>query len=364
MMKRDARTITFFYSDGVEKQTAEPIARDAEKRGYKVKFTDNLLEKADIGVYCQHVSFPENSNFSVTMLHDLGQGHNRWPNIWKGEPWDQFDIGILPGPLWAQRWQSCCDHPYTRPEKGVYELGWPKADSLFTDDSKVQKLRESLDLQHEVTVLYAPSWENNGKQDEFVQALKDLPVNLLLKQAPWSDAYSHILDNIEEMDKLHRNYKENVHVIDRNVGIFDCIALSDVIVSEESSVLIEALLLDVPGISAIDWTIPDCQPPRLADVPFDFVIKTMKKDLRKSVEDVLGNIESHIEKLQALKKDNFSYLGSSSEKIMDVIDHHILGSKTDCKPIEAIKPLKLVSRKEQMSRLSNTIRLRDHFATA
>lgn len=56
-----------------------------------VSFTRDIFAPAEIGVYCQHVCHPENSRFSVILLHDLAQGHK--PNIWEYEPWNKFDIG-------------------------------------------------------------------------------------------------------------------------------------------------------------------------------------------------------------------------------------------------------------------------------
>ena len=52
--------ITFFYTDKGEYYNLKPIADEAEKRGYQVVFTENILQKAEIGVYCQHTCFPEN----------------------------------------------------------------------------------------------------------------------------------------------------------------------------------------------------------------------------------------------------------------------------------------------------------------
>jgi hypothetical protein len=354
---RSKRTITFFYSDNVEKQTAAPIAEEAERRGYKVKFTDALLDKADIGFYCQHLCFPENSNFSLIMLHDLGQGHNRWPDIWAGEPWDQFDIGILPGKDWVKRWLSVCDQVYTRPKKGVFELGWPKADTLSANSEEASRLKNDLKLQYPISVLYAPSWENHGKQDKFVQALKELPVNLLLKQAPWSDTHSTIKNNISEMNALHRNYRDNIHVIDPDVSIFTCLTLSDLIISDESSVLIEALLLDVPSVAVTDWLIPDCNPPRYADVPFDFVEKTTCRQLQSTVVRMIDNLEAYCSNTLVRRDDIFSYLGKSSVKIIDIIDHFLINSPTDIKKIEPSIELRVPTRKEELSRVSNKLRI-------
>ncbi|RUM93742.1 MAG: hypothetical protein DSZ28_06850 [Thiothrix sp.] len=357
-MEKNHRTITFFYSDNVEKQTAEPIAKEALRRGYKVRFTDVLQEEADIGFYCQHLCFPENSNFSLVMLHDLGQGHNRWPDIWETEPWDQFDVGILPGKDWKQRWLSVCDRVHTRPRRGVFELGWPKADVLLSKNNTTAKqLGKDLKLCHPISILYAPSWENHGKQDEFVQALKDLPVNLLLKQAPWSDAYIEIKNNISEMNLLHRNYKDNIHVIDPDINIFDCLALTDVIVSDESSVLIEALLLNIPSVAVTDWLIPDYDPPRHASVPFDFVNKTTRQTLQETVVRIIEDLETYRSEVSGIQTEIFTYLGESSIKIMDVVDHFVVNKTISISAIEPGKEIRALSKKEQLSRMSRKLRI-------
>jgi CDP-glycerol glycerophosphotransferase (TagB/SpsB family) len=239
----------------------------------------------------------------------------------------------------------------------MFELGWPKADTLSANIEEASRLKSDLKLQYPISVLYAPSWENHGKQDEFVQALKELPVNLLLKQAPWSDAYSVIRNNISEMNALHRGYRDNVHVIDPNVSIFTCLALSDLIVSDESSVLVEALLLDVPSIAVVDWLIPDCNPPRYTDVPFDFVEKTTRRNLKSTVIRMIDDLELYRFSTLVIRDNIFSYLGESSVKIIDIIDHFIIKSPTNIKKIEPSIELIVPTRKEQLSRMSNKLRI-------
>lgn len=95
--KNIAKDITFIYTDKGEYYNVKPIGDEAVKRGYTVKYTDNIKEKTEIGIYCQHVCHPENSKFSMILLHDMAQGHNRWPNIWEIEEWSKFDVGIIPG---------------------------------------------------------------------------------------------------------------------------------------------------------------------------------------------------------------------------------------------------------------------------
>ncbi len=349
--------ITFFYSDKIEHQTLEPVACEAADRGYQVRFTDRLLQRAEIGFYCQHLARPSRSKFSVAMLHDMAQRHCEWPNIWRLEPWDGFDLAILPGKAWAERWQSASAHPYSHPRHGVYELGWPKADSASSsmekDCEKKAKLREQLSLKYSQAVLYAPSWENDGKQDSFVQSLKNLPVDLLLKQAPWPESYPQVLRSIAEMNSLHADAGDNVHIIDPNLNIFDCLLLADIVVSEESSVLLEGLLRNVPSISVDDWFIPDTKPPRPPSFPFDFTSKTTIANLEKTVREMLEHLDQQWSVTEQNVRNHFSNIGGSSKLVMDVIDHHVKGSPLDLAPVQptqSLTPVPLMNRLDRLAR--------------
>jgi hypothetical protein len=143
----------------------EPLAEEAAKRGYTIHFTEQMDERAEIGVYCQHACIP-NADFSIIMLHDLAQRHDIWPNFWHYEPWHHFDIGLLPGQTWVDRWQYLADFPVAKTKLGVFNLGWPKADLIFRNHDQfataAQQLREKLGLKHKKSILYAPSWENDG----------------------------------------------------------------------------------------------------------------------------------------------------------------------------------------------------------
>lgn len=330
-MSKSYQDITFFYTDSIEKYTTEEIAREAKKRGYRCHFTDDLKTPADIGVYCSHHSDREKkAKLSAIMLHDLGQAHNRWPCFWDKEPWNQFDIGFLPGQFWADMFVSNKSHNLRWASKhGIYLVGWPKADPLFNPNGQFQKeletLKKSLNFKYDKTILYAPSWENDGKQDDFINRLQDQPYNLLIKQADWPiNTYPHIVKNIEEMEKKHAN-TDRLVTLDRRSSIMPALALADVIVSDESSVLIEALLFDCPGIGVEDWIIPDEVPPRMASIPYDFVRKIKKAALKDTVHDILTN-GHHVDyrgKSLSMKEYSehwFAKRGQSSILIMDAID--------------------------------------------
>jgi hypothetical protein len=141
---------------------------------------------------------------------------------------------VLPGRAWSECWQSVSWQAGAKTRLGVFELGWPKADRIFRDPqgfaAAAGSLRTALGLKPQPSVLYAPSWEIDGKQDDFVRSLMHLPVNLLVKQANWPEE----LDRTRGMTEQHRALAPNLYVIDPAVNILECLALADAIVSDES----------------------------------------------------------------------------------------------------------------------------------
>lgn len=325
-----AKEITFFYTDKGEYYNLLPIADEAQKRGYTIHFTEDVHQAAEIGIYCQHVCFPENAKFSLILLHDMAQGHNRWPNIWEKERWDQFDIGILPGKLWADLWSQCAFQYYANPRLGTYELGYPKSDIVGSASLKMRadELRQSFSLPYDFSVLYAPSWENDEKEDDFVRALASLKVNLLIKQAHWPREYRHIIDNIKNMRSLHEGKYENVFYIEPQESILTALELCDAVVSDESSVMAEAVMFGKPSIAVTDWLIPDTSPSRFASVPMDYVLKCKKVELREHVEKLASHSSCYDSVLQKGKL-LFSNQGNCCKNILDAIDYYT-GESTDC----------------------------------
>ena len=128
-------------------------------------------------------------------------------------------------------------------------------------------------MKYDFSILYAPSWENDGKEDDFITALASLNVNLLIKQAHWSDRYSHIIENIRQMRALHEGKYDNVYYIEPEESIMTALAMCDLVVSDESSVMAEGLMFGKMSIAVTDWLIPDTTPSRFAEVPMDYVIK-------------------------------------------------------------------------------------------
>lgn len=319
MLNKD---ITFIYMDTAEKNMYQPIAEEAEKRGYKVSFTDDKTYKCEIGFYCQHINFPQFSKFSVIMLHDIIQQYSNWPNIWYREPWDKYDIGILPSKQWEENWNQCSQWSYACPRKGMFRIGWPKADVIIKLKNSVTKdvfyKEHGLNI-HKRTILYAPAWENDHKQDEFVQAMLKLDVNILIKQAKWAEQYADIINNIKEMYHLHKD-NPRVTILPPETNIFEAIAVSDVLVSEESSTMCEAIMMGIPAVSVSNWLIPDVTPSRFPMCDYDFVIMTKKESLTECISEIINDYSRYQKQAQEFSEMTFSNIGKTASMIMDIVD--------------------------------------------
>lgn len=320
------KNITFIYMDSAEKAFMTLLAEEANKRGFKTRITNNKFEKCEIGVYCQHVNFPQYSKFSVIMLHDIIQQYGNWPDIWLREPWNKYDIGILPSRQWGENWKKCSQYFYTKPKLGMYQVGWPKADRVANIDKK--KYRKNFNIQYNLddnkpTILYAPAWENDRKQDDFVKAMLELNVNILIKQ--WDadpEKFPQVVANIKEMYELHKDI-EGVTILPPSMNIFDAILACDILVSEESSTMSEAAMLGIPAISVSDWLIPDVVPSRYPECNYDFVIKSTKRNLKDCVYEILENYSVYKRNVEVYSEQNFSNIGCSCQMIIDIIEDAI-----------------------------------------
>lgn len=333
------KEITFIYSDSTEKAMYKIIAAEAEKRHYNIRYSNNPYEKCEIAFYCQHVNFPQYSKLSVIMLHDIIQQYSNWPDIWLLEPWNKYDIGILPSNQWVENWNKASHMFYARPRKGVFNVGWPKADIVVDIVKKSKDILSENNgiLKNKATILYAPSWENDGKQNDFVEAMLSLDVNILIKQFDWCNQnYPAQAQNIEKLAKLHSTIP-NVTILPPSTNIFEAIAVSDILVSDESSTMCEAVMMGIPAISVSDWLIPDVIPSRYPKCDYNFVVKTTKKDLANTVRDMLENYEYHQNKAKEFSKNNFSNVGKTSEIIMDIIDDCFFNKQFRHEPLKANK---------------------------
>ena len=103
---------------------------------------------------------------------------------------------------------------------GTYEFGYPKSDYV-NDESiicRAEDIKKKLGIPDKFTVLYAPSWEYDGKEEDFIKAVKNLDVNMVVKQACWSESYSLVTNN---MRSLHEGIYKNLYYIEPEESLDD-----------------------------------------------------------------------------------------------------------------------------------------------
>ena len=323
--KKSKKEITFFYSDHIEKNTWVNLKEKLENKGYKTSFSKNLDKKAEIGFYNHDLNINNNSKISIVSLHGMDQGRSIWPNAWKKTRWDFYDIGLLPGRAWVKRWKTSSINPEANPKRGVFEVGWPKSDDIYTASfkKKVKAIKKKINPRKK-TILYAPSFETDNKQLDILNLAKMMELNLMIKHWPSKDdkKYSDIYKNTQMMNNISkRNYKD-VYIYPPKTNIFLYLAAADILITDESSVMYEAMLFNVPTLIPNDWNmrINNSNKPRKIKPSSDAYQNCQLKDLPKNVSIILKNLQNIRKKIDNQKNLHFSYIQRSSEKIFKLIE--------------------------------------------
>lgn len=320
-MEAGRSSITFVYSRSHQRAALAPVVQEAQRQGYDTRLTTDRNIVSDVGVFSspRHYSRDASVDLSVIMFHGIDQGYS--DDHWPEADWSRFDIGLLPGVISVKNWRAKSDWPQARPRMGIFEVGWPKSDVLFSDafNQDIQQLREELGLFGDTTVLYAPTRENHGKMHEFVESALPVADDLLIKHAPYEDG--EYMDG-ETLAEAYGRYEEveHVHFLPTDLDIFNALAVADVLVSDESSVLQEAALTSTIPISVTDWPIKDSSGSSLSyqQVP-SFAIKTSRSELQATIEATLDQAEKLRGDLEAELEQHYSNLGTSAELTVDVI---------------------------------------------
>ena len=343
--KKKLRTVTLFYLREEERQIFLNLVPELKKK-FKVKFSTNLNSKADIGFYCQTNIKKINSNVSAIFLGGMDQGRSDWPNHWKKERWDKFDLGFLPGKSWEKRWKLSSDFFETRTKHGVFNVGWPKADHLFKKKDKKNSINKK-----KTNILYAPSFECCNKQIDVVNSVKKLGYNLIIKH--WlikkEKRYIDLWNNIKSANNFSKKIYKKIKIINPKKNFLNLLRSANVVITDESSVAYEALMFDLPTISVKNWKIQRHNKAIARDVkPAEITFKTTKKNLSKSIF-LMTKLSKN--KFKNLKFKHFSYLGKSSQAIVNVLTNFLSDKKSISKNIYYIKPKKKLSILERTKKI-------------
>ena len=328
------KKITFFYTDHLEKNTWKNLKKKAYERGFATEFSKDLSKNVEIGFYNHDRSIKNNAKISVISIHGMDQCRNLWPNPWVNMRWDYYDVGLLPGNRWSKMWSKASFDPYAIPKKGVFNVGWPKSDAINSNKFKLEKnkIKKKLNSKKK-TILYAPSMETDNKQLDILDLAIKLNVNLIIKHWPSKEdkRVSDIYKNIVTANKISKKRYKDVTILPPKSDIFTCLSAADLLVTDESSVLYEAMFFNMPTVIPNDWKmrINNINKPRNI-IPSKYAyINCSKKQLYPTVKSILKNLKKINNKISKKKNFHFSNIGYSSERILDLVEKILSGKNLD-----------------------------------
>jgi len=171
----------------------------------------------------------------------------------------------------------------------VVNIGYPKSDKLFNGLLSKNDIFEKLKLDpRKKTILYAPSWEEGLSLREYglsmiEEILKNKEINFIIKPHPVSlvskkdKNYQFYCGGINWSEKLSRFKNNSNFVFYKNNQIDELLTISDIMITDLSSVALEFIILEKPVIYL------DCP-------KFEKAFKTIYKEFNDiSYSDLLNN---------------------------------------------------------------------------
>ena len=240
----------------------EPIRNVLEKQGQNYiwfiseKIVDDFPFKSnkhttlisDLEHYQSDVIFvPGNAvpyylrGLKVQIFHGLAgekKGHFRMRHY--------FDLYLTQGPYFTNKFKEL---KTKYKDFDVIETGWPKLDIFGEDKTRYKNFKEELLETHNAKkiILYAPTFSPKLTSASFlVDQIKKLADNseylILLKFHPlmaqkWLDIYQNLADDIPNI------------IFQKEKNIIKFLLISDLLISDTSSVIYEFILLDKPVIT-------------------------------------------------------------------------------------------------------------------
>lgn len=306
--------------------TLAPVADLAVRRGHQVRVvTRDEKFVADAAIYCTDNPPEQLIRPSFICLNGLDQGHASWPQPWRSLDWSSYDFGLLPGPAWMDRWNQCRYPQRSRTRYGVIEIGWPRADQFATQpEAKTQRRERRLGVKR---VLYAPSFECDGKQEAVVEALRGTPHELWVKH--WNipgleEKFPDYFNWVRDANERSRVYSF-VRIIDPETDFYDLLTDVDLLVTDQSSTIYDAMAAGVPSLSVRGWPMRTQQSSdiRRLKPSQDVTFVSEPQTLIESIEAALSaDATDQVLEFRSRVLTNF---GTSAEEILNFVERVVVG---------------------------------------
>ena len=195
----------------------------------------------------------------------------------------------------------------------------------------------------------------DSKAVDVINVVKKLGFNLIIKQFAWSQKsqkkkFFDLRNNINESNNLAKKIlKKKVYIVNPTENIMNYYGQADLLITDESSVIYEALLFDLPSLSVLDWKMAqnNSGPKRQPIIDKSVCMTCYKKDLKNKIKNYFENYKFYKKKIIKKKYSHFSYLNKSCKNFYTLIDASINSKKNyfEIKPIYKINYFKCYTRK-------------------
>ena len=303
-----------------------PLAREFELNGWETIFCQNGTTFGDIGFYCEDRSVPGNQKFTIITINGLDQDHVIRPfysHWFEKENWGLFDLGMLPGNRWYIGWITRYRSFKNTPRLGVIPVGHFKGDKAVNQHSR------PFTKKNVSTVLYAPQTEQDGKQRLVVEAAHTAGLTLKIKH--WeNEQYTKLfpklltpayMQNLADENNFAKKFG-NVEIYPTEENFMDTLSEVDLLITDQSSVLYEAAMLNIPTLTCIGWkhACGTCRGPQPSP---DITVSVNPEELRNTLENIQDIYPELLRKTKIIRDQNFVYLGNSAQvAYTSIIDIH------------------------------------------
>lgn len=208
-------------------------------------------------------------------------------------------------------------------EKNVKALGVPRTDDFFNQEH-MQRIREKIyeqypQLQEKKIILFAPTFRGNGAGSAYFPVEKFNVKDLLEKLG---DEYMVIIKHHPFVEKKHpvdESVKDRVLDLSGESEINDLLFITDLLITDYSSVIFEASLLDIPMLFYA-FDLEDYVVNRDFYYPFkNFVPGKIVRNMDQ-ITNAIFESDYELHKVKAFKHRFFDDLdGKSSQRVADFI---------------------------------------------
>lgn len=208
-------------------------------------------------------------------------------------------------------------------EENVKALGVPRTDDFFKEEYKV-KITEKLYqeypmLKDKKIILFAPTFRGNGANSAYYPFGR-FDVKKLLEAL--GDDYMVIIKHHPFVPELHpysKDVSDRVLDLSKESEINDLLFITDLLITDYSSVIFEASLLDIPMLFYA-YDLEEYTVNRDFYYPFkNFVPGKIVRNMEE-IQEAIRNEDYELEKVKTFKHRFFDDLdGRSSERVADFI---------------------------------------------